>query len=95
MFSEYFTDQTVGKRLFGLRVVQGIRRSHRPGPGLRPSAPQFLQVFWIDIMFALFTDRSQRAFELLSHTRVVQIASGEELHGAALDAGGHMTAVGQ
>jgi hypothetical protein len=29
------------------------------------------QVFWVDILFALFTDRSQRAFELLSKTRVV------------------------
>ena len=31
----------------------------------------FLQVYWIDVMFALFTDKSQRAFELLSKTRVV------------------------
>jgi len=28
-------------------------------------------VFWIDVLFALFTERSQRAFELLSKTRVV------------------------
>jgi hypothetical protein len=34
--------------------------------------PMFLQVFWIDALFALFTDRSQRAFELLSKTRVVR-----------------------
>jgi hypothetical protein len=31
----------------------------------------FLQVYIIDVMFALFTERSQRAFELLSQTRVV------------------------
>jgi hypothetical protein len=34
--------------------------------------PMFLQVFWIDAMFALFTDKSQRAFEMLSKTRVVR-----------------------
>jgi hypothetical protein len=28
-------------------------------------------VFWIDVMFTLFTERSQRAFELLSKTRTV------------------------
>jgi len=31
------------------------------------------QVFWIDILFALFTDRKQRAAELLSKTRVIQL----------------------
>jgi len=35
------------------------------------------------------------AFELLSHTRVVQIAPGDRTDGAALDAGRHMTAVGR
>ena len=34
--------------------------------------PMFLQVLWIDALFALFTDKSQRAFELLSKTRVVR-----------------------
>ena len=29
------------------------------------------QIFWIDAMFALFTERRQRAFELLSRTRVI------------------------
>jgi uncharacterized RDD family membrane protein YckC len=33
--------------------------------------PVFLQVFSIDALFVLFTDRRQRAFELLSKTRVV------------------------
>jgi uncharacterized RDD family membrane protein YckC len=35
--------------------------------------PIFMQIFWIDALFALFTDRSQRAFELLSKTRVVRV----------------------
>jgi hypothetical protein len=33
--------------------------------------PMFLQMYWIDVLFALFTEKSQRAFELLSKTRVV------------------------
>jgi hypothetical protein len=32
--------------------------------------PMFLQMYWIDVLFALFTDKQQRAFELLSRTRV-------------------------
>jgi len=95
VFSEFFTDQTVGKRLFGLRVVRESGARISLGQAFVRQLPQFLQVFWIDVMFALFTDRSQRAFELLSHTRVVQIAPAEGLTGAALDAGGHMTAVGR
>jgi hypothetical protein len=35
----------------------------------------FVQVFWIDVMLALFTDRTQRAFEILSKTRVVRSAA--------------------
>ena len=31
----------------------------------------FLQVFWIDVMFTLFTEKKQRAFEVLSKTRTV------------------------
>ena len=34
--------------------------------------PWLLEVWWIDALFALFTDRNQRAFELLSKTRVVR-----------------------
>ena len=34
--------------------------------------PWLLEFFWIDALFALFTDKRQRAFELLSKTRVVR-----------------------
>jgi hypothetical protein len=37
----------------------------------------FLQVYMIDVLFALFTEKSQRAFELLSKTRVVTSKSAE------------------
>lgn len=69
--AEYQYAKTVGKRLFGLRVVResGARISF--GQSIVRQLPAFFQVFWIDAMFALFTERHQRAFELLSKTRVV------------------------
>jgi uncharacterized RDD family membrane protein YckC len=69
--AEYRFGQTVGKHLFGLRVVResGARISF--GQSIVRQLPAFFQVFWIDAMFALFTDKHQRAFELLSKTRVV------------------------
>jgi len=69
--AEYRFGQTIGKHLFGLRVVResGARISF--GQSIVRQLPAFFQVFWIDAMFALFTDKHQRAFELLSKTRVV------------------------
>jgi uncharacterized RDD family membrane protein YckC len=78
---------TVGKYLTGLRVVResGARISF--GQSVVRQLPMFLQVGWVDAMFALFTDRRQRAFELLSKTRVVA-AEESELQQPAL-AGEH------
>jgi uncharacterized RDD family membrane protein YckC len=42
------------------------------GQAIVRQLPMFLQVYWIDVLFALFTDKSQRAFEMLSKTRVVR-----------------------
>jgi uncharacterized RDD family membrane protein YckC len=72
MVAEAKYGKTVGKHLFGLRVV---RESGARISGLQAvvrNLPIFLQFFWIDALFALFTERRQRAFELLSKTRVVQ-----------------------
>ena len=62
---------TLGKRLLGLKVVResGARISF--GQAVVRQLPMFLQMYWIDVLFALFTERSQRAFEMLSKTRVV------------------------
>lgn len=62
---------TVGKQAMGLRVVResGARISF--GQAVVRQLPMFLQTYWIDVLFALFTEKSQRAFELLSKTRVV------------------------
>jgi uncharacterized RDD family membrane protein YckC len=70
---EFAFGQTLGKWLAGLHVV---RESGAPigfGQALVRQLPMFLQLYWIDVLFALFTDRRQRAFELLSKTRVVAI----------------------
>lgn len=69
--AEYRFAKTVGKYVLGLRVVResGARISF--GQSIVRQLPAFFQVFLIDAMFALFTDKHQRAFELLSKTRVV------------------------
>ena len=65
--------QTAGKRMMDLRVVResGARISF--GQAVVRQLPLLFQVFWLDILFALFTDRKQRAAELLSKTRVIQL----------------------
>jgi uncharacterized RDD family membrane protein YckC len=68
---EWKTGQTLGKRYTHLRVVRETGARISPGEAVVRQLPQFLQVFWIDIAFALFTENKQRAFELLSKTRVV------------------------
>lgn len=68
---EWHYGYTVGKYVCDLRVVResGARISF--GQAVVRQLPVFLQVGWVDAMFVLFTDRRQRAFELLSKTRVV------------------------
>lgn len=71
LVAEYRFGKTLGKHWLGLRVVResGARISF--GQSVVRQLPVFLEVFWIDVLFALFTDKHQRAFELLSKTRVV------------------------
>jgi uncharacterized RDD family membrane protein YckC len=72
VIAEYAAGQTIGKRLMDLWVVRetGVRISF--GQSIVRQLPLFLQVYLVDVMFALFTDKRQRAFELLSKTRVVR-----------------------
>jgi uncharacterized RDD family membrane protein YckC len=74
MTAEYRHGQTFGKRLQGIRVVRENGASISVGQAIVRQLSMFLQVYWIDAMFALFTDKSQRAFEMLSKTRVVRAA---------------------
>ena len=84
MIAEYAVGQTLGKRLFGLRVVTESGTRIGLGQALVRQLPSFLQFFWIDGMFTLFTDRRQRAFEMLSKTRVVE--AQESRHGERMPA---------
>jgi uncharacterized RDD family membrane protein YckC len=70
--TEYRRGQTLGKRVQGIRVVSESGARITIGQAMVRQLPMLLQVFWIDVMFALFTERSQRAFEMLSKTRVVR-----------------------
>lgn len=69
--AEWRFGQTLGKHLVGLRVVRESGARISLGQSIVRQLPVFLEVFFIDALFVLFTDRRQRAFELLSKTRVV------------------------
>lgn len=71
VIAEYEYGKTVGKHLMGLRVVRESGRRISFGQSIVRQLPTLTQVYWIDVLFALFTDKHQRAFELLSKTRVV------------------------
>lgn len=75
--AEFWFGQSVGKHLTDLRVVRESGARIGFGQSVVRQLPQFLQVFWVDVMFALFTERRQRAFEILSHTRVVMVPAEE------------------
>jgi uncharacterized RDD family membrane protein YckC len=74
--AEHWLGFTLGKRALGLRVVRESGAPIGLGQSIVRQLPMFLQVYWIDVLFALFTDKSQRAFELLSKTRVVATSRG-------------------
>jgi len=69
--AEYRFGQTIGKHLFSLYVVRESGARISLGQSFVRQLPAFFQVFWVDAFFVLFTERRQRAFELLSKTRVV------------------------
>jgi beta-lactamase class D len=73
VLSEYAYGQTLGKRLMGMRVVRESGARVSLGQAVVRQLPFFAQFFWVDALFALFTERKQRAFELLTKTRVVAV----------------------
>jgi len=77
--SEWQWGQTIGKYLLGVRAVRESGARVSIGQAVVRHLPVFLQVFWIDVLFALFTDKHQRAFELLSKTRVVLVSPPQEV----------------
>jgi uncharacterized RDD family membrane protein YckC len=74
VIAESQTGQTVGKRARGIHVVHESGRRASLGQAFVRQLPVLFNVYWIDAMFALFTEKSQRAFELLSKTRVVRVS---------------------
>jgi uncharacterized RDD family membrane protein YckC len=71
VLSEYYTGKTIGKWLTGLRVVRESGARIGLGQAFVRQLALVFQVFLFDCMFALFTEKRQRACELLSKTRVV------------------------
>lgn len=67
--------QTLGKWLTGLHVVRddGLRIGYKEAIVRR--IPFFLEFFWIDALVALFTERRQRAFDLVASTVVVEVSA--------------------
>jgi uncharacterized RDD family membrane protein YckC len=76
VLAEHLYGQTLGKHLTGLRVVRESGARISLGQSFVRQLSMFLQVVWIDALFALFTDKRQRAFEMLSKTRTVRVACG-------------------
>jgi uncharacterized RDD family membrane protein YckC len=74
--AEYRYGRTFGKRLMGIHVVRESGARIGLGQAVVRQLPFFAQFFWIDALFALFTDRRQRAFELLTKTRAVALLLG-------------------
>ncbi|MEP6495047.1 MAG: RDD family protein [bacterium] len=76
--AEARSDRTLGKRVMGLRVVRESGARISGGQAVVRQLPIVLQVIWVDALFVFFTERSQRAFELLSKTRVVRVPGPEQ-----------------
>ncbi len=75
--AEYRSGRTLGKRLMGIRVVRESGARIALGQSFLRQLPFFGGFFFIDALFALFTERRQRAFELLTKSRAVSlIAAG-------------------
>jgi len=75
--AEYQSGATIGKRAMGCRVVREKGTRITLGQAIVRHLPFVMQVIWVDALFALFTEHKQRAFELLSRTRVVLVSTEE------------------
>ena len=69
--AEYRRGRTLGKRLMGIQVVRESGARISLGQSFLRQLPFFGQFFFFDALFVLFTERRQRAFELLTKTRAV------------------------
>jgi uncharacterized RDD family membrane protein YckC len=73
ILAEHYAGQTVGKRVMGIHVVRESGARISLGQSAIRQLPLLGQIFFIDVLFALFTDKHQRAFELITKTRAVAV----------------------
>lgn len=71
--AEYMTGKTFGKNVLGLAVVKESGARISLGQAFVRQIPLIGSFFFIDVLFAPFTEKKQRAFELISKTRVVRV----------------------
>jgi uncharacterized RDD family membrane protein YckC len=76
IISETTTSQTVGKALMGLRTVRESGAKISIGQAIVRQIPLIFSFYGLDILFALFTEKRQRLFEMISKTRVVRVNRG-------------------
>lgn len=69
--AEAIWGQTIGKHVLGLCVVK--EDGERVGwvAAIVRRLPWYVGLFWLDAVFALFTERRQRAFDLAAKTLVI------------------------
>jgi uncharacterized RDD family membrane protein YckC len=72
IIAETTTSQTIGKALMGLRTVRESGAKISVVQAIVRQIPLFFSFYAFDALFALFTSRKQRLFELISKTRVVR-----------------------
>lgn len=70
---EWRFGQTLGKRVMGIHVVADDGTAVGLGQAIVRRIPFFLEFFWIDAIVALFTERQQRAFDLVARTMVTEV----------------------
>lgn len=71
---EHLYGQTLGKWLLGIAVVResGLRVGLLPAVVRR--LPLFFEFFWLDALFAPFSEKRQRAFDMVAKTVVVDVS---------------------
>ena len=69
---EHFFGWTVGKRLMKIRVVSEDGGPISLGAAFIRRLPFYFELIWLDGIFALFTEKKQRAFDIVAKTLVVR-----------------------
>jgi uncharacterized RDD family membrane protein YckC len=80
---EWRFGQTLGKKLVAIHVVREDGTRIGLLEAIVRRIPFFLEFFWIDAVVALFSQRHQRAFDLVARTIVVRCESALQAQPAA------------